>query len=172
MSLDNVIDCHTHRREERKHWVICFNWINHTTRVSQFEHCILRKKFAVLSEYKITRYWNQYGVLWVSFSIQVFFKFIIGLFWIRLRRGPTQVSTVLRKSVTFFIIKNTFQVEISPISCLNDSETQKRGLWGVPKISWGARQNIFHSSSLSFTTVVNAFLGNPFAFFSPWCLRS
>ena len=36
--------------------------------------------------------------------------------------------------------KNTFQVEIWPISCLNDSETQERGLQGVKiqKISWGS----------------------------------
>ena len=34
--------------------------------------------------------------------------------------------------------KNTFQVEIWPISRLNDSETQERGLQGVKiqKISW------------------------------------
>ena len=49
-------------------------------------------------------------------------------------RGSTPVFTVLRKSVTFFlkniflIIKKTFQVENWPISCLNDSETQERGL--------------------------------------------
>ena len=46
----------------------------------------------------------------------------------------TPASTALRELVRFFIlniflvIKNTFQVENWPISCLNDSETQKRGL--------------------------------------------
>ena len=46
----------------------------------------------------------------------------------------TPPSTALRELVRFFIlniflvIKNTFQVENWPISCLNDSETQKRGL--------------------------------------------
>ena len=49
-------------------------------------------------------------------------------------RGFTPVSTVLRKSVRFFItvifliIKNTFQVEFWPVCCLNDSETQEIGL--------------------------------------------
>ena len=49
-------------------------------------------------------------------------------------RITTLVSTVLGKSVTFCIInifltiKHTFQVEIWPISCLNDSETQEEGL--------------------------------------------
>ena len=49
----------------------------------------------------------------------------------------TPGSTVLRKSVRFFVInifleiKNTFQVKIWPISCLNDSETQERGRQGV-----------------------------------------
>ena len=44
------------------------------------------------------------------------------------RHGSTSISTVLGKLVRFFItnifliIKNTFQVEIWPISCLNDSE--------------------------------------------------
>ena len=44
----------------------------------------------------------------------------------------TPGSTVLRKSVRFFVInifleiKNTFQVKIWPISRLNDSETQER----------------------------------------------
>ena len=31
----------------------------------------------------------------------------------------------------FLIIKNTFQVEIWPLSHVNDSETQERGLIGV-----------------------------------------
>ena len=50
------------------------------------------------------------------------------------RRGSTLVSTVLRKSVRFFIInifliiKNTFQVETWAICCLSDSKTQERGL--------------------------------------------
>ena len=46
-------------------------------------------------------------------------------------RGSTPVSTVLRKSVTFFIINiflKTKNTEIWPISCLSDSETQERGL--------------------------------------------
>ena len=53
------------------------------------------------------------------------------------RRGSTPASNVLRKSVRFFITniflitKNTFQSEIWPLSCLNDSETQERGLSGV-----------------------------------------
>ena len=36
--------------------------------------------------------------------------------------------------------KNIFQVEIWPISCLNDLETQERGLQGakIPNISWGS----------------------------------
>ena len=48
------------------------------------------------------------------------------------RRRSTPVSTVLWKSVRFLINKiiyfhknKTFQVEDWPISCLNDSETQK-----------------------------------------------
>ena len=51
---------------------------------------------------------------------------------VKIGRGSTSVSTVLRKSVAFFIknifliIKNTFQFENWPISCLNDSETQER----------------------------------------------
>ena len=50
------------------------------------------------------------------------------------RRGCTPVSIVLRKSVrffiinTFFIIKNTFQVETWAICYLSDSKTQERGL--------------------------------------------
>ena len=50
------------------------------------------------------------------------------------RRGSTPVSTVLRKSVRFFIInifliiKNTFQVETWAICYLSDSKTQERGL--------------------------------------------
>ena len=50
------------------------------------------------------------------------------------RRGSIPVSTVLRKSVRFFIInifliiKNTFQVETWAICCLSDSKTQERGL--------------------------------------------
>ena len=50
------------------------------------------------------------------------------------RRGSTPVSTVLRKSVRFFIIntfliiKNTFQVETWAICYLSDSKTQDRGL--------------------------------------------
>ena len=50
------------------------------------------------------------------------------------RRGSTTVSTVLRKSVRFFIIntfliiKNTFQVETWAICYLSDSKTQERGL--------------------------------------------
>ena len=50
------------------------------------------------------------------------------------RRRSTLVSTVLRKSVRFFminiflIIKNTFQVETWAICCLSDSKTQERGL--------------------------------------------
>ena len=49
----------------------------------------------------------------------------------------TPSSTVLRKSVRFFVInifleiKNTFQVKIWPISRLNNSETQERGRQGV-----------------------------------------
>ena len=45
-----------------------------------------------------------------------------------LSHGSTSISTVLGKLVRFFItnifliIKNTFQVEIWPIPCLNDSE--------------------------------------------------
>ena len=52
----------------------------------------------------------------------------------RTRCGFTPASTALRELVRFFIlnlflvIKNTFQVKNWPISCLNDSETQKRGL--------------------------------------------
>ena len=51
-----------------------------------------------------------------------------------IRRGSTPVSTVLRKSVRFFIIniflviKNTCQVETWAICCLRDSKTQERGL--------------------------------------------
>ena len=51
-----------------------------------------------------------------------------------IRHGSIPSSTVLRKSVRFFIIKNifliiknTFQVEIWPVSRLNDSQTQERG---------------------------------------------
>ena len=54
------------------------------------------------------------------------------------RRRSTPVSTVLWKSVRFLIHRviyfnknKTFQVEDWPISCLNDSETQERGLWAV-----------------------------------------
>ena len=53
------------------------------------------------------------------------------------RDKSTLVSTILQKSVRFFIInmflvtKNTFQVEIWPLSHVNDSETQERGLIGV-----------------------------------------
>ena len=62
------------------------------------------------------------------------------------RGGSTSVSSILRKSVRLFIInilliiKNTFQVETWPISCLNDSETQDRGLYRVKiqNISWGS----------------------------------
>ena len=76
------------------------------------------------------------------------------------RRGPRPVSNVLRKSVRFFII-NIFLIKKNfpgwnlengldkcfirgelnwPISHLNDSETQERGLEGVKiqKISWGS----------------------------------
>ena len=76
------------------------------------------------------------------------------------RRGPGPVSSVLRKSVRFFII-NIFLIKKNfpgwnlengaekcfirgelnwPISHLNDSETQERGLIGVKiqKISWGS----------------------------------
>lgn len=60
------------------------------------------------------------------------------------RHRSTLVSTILRESVRFSIIniflmiKNSFQVEIWPISHLNDSETLGRGLSGVKiqKISW------------------------------------
>ena len=51
-----------------------------------------------------------------------------------IRHGSIPSSTVLRKSVRFsiiknifLIIKNTFQVEIWPVSRLNDSQTQERG---------------------------------------------
>ena len=62
------------------------------------------------------------------------------------RRGSTPVSTVLRKLVRFFIInifliiKNTFQVEIWPISRLNDSQTQERGfkVMKIQKLSRGS----------------------------------
>ena len=54
------------------------------------------------------------------------------------RRRSTPVSTVLRKSVgflineiTYFNKNKTFQVEIWPISCVYNSETQERGLWAV-----------------------------------------
>ena len=52
----------------------------------------------------------------------------------RTRCGFTPASTALRELVRFFllniflVIKNTFQVENWLILCLNDSETQKRGL--------------------------------------------
>ena len=55
-------------------------------------------------------------------------------FYFYSRRGSTPVSTVLRKSVRFFIIntfliiKNTFQVETWAICYLSDSKTQERGL--------------------------------------------
>ena len=66
-------------------------------------------------------------------AIISFFKFI--------KDPGTPASTILRKLVRFFHNKyifnnkNTFQFEIWPISYLNDSETQERGLKG--KISWG-----------------------------------
>ena len=53
------------------------------------------------------------------------------------RHKSTLASTILQKSVRFFIInmfliiKKTFQVEIWPLSHVNDSETQERGLIGV-----------------------------------------
>ena len=40
----------------------------------------------------------------------------------------TKIGQILHN---FFITKNTFQIEIWPISCLNDSEIQERGLQGV-----------------------------------------
>ena len=63
-----------------------------------------------------------------------------------IRRGSIPSSTVLRKSVRFFIInifliiKNTFQVEIWPISRLNDSQTQERGfkVMKIQKLSRGS----------------------------------
>ena len=70
------------------------------------------------------------------------------------RRRSTPVSTVLQKLVRFFIdnkpvflIKKNFPswnlengLDSQQISCLNDSETQKRGLWRVTiqKLSWGS----------------------------------
>ena len=71
----------------------------------------------------------------------------------RYRHGCTPVSTLLWKLVSFFIIdiflinkklsklQGFIQGEWNwPISCLNDSETQERGLKGVKiqKISWGS----------------------------------
>ena len=53
------------------------------------------------------------------------------------RRGSTPVSTVLRKSVRFFIIDilsckaSSEEKELAKLSCMNDSETQERGLWEV-----------------------------------------
>ena len=47
------------------------------------------------------------------------------------------VSTVLMKSVRFFIIDlisckaSSEEKELAKLSCLNDSETQERGLWEV-----------------------------------------
>ena len=92
-----------------------------------------------------------------SFSVWKFYVMQTVWFWALLgwtdsnsilmsRRGSTLVSSILRKSVRFFvinilfIIKNTFQVETWPISCLNDSEIQDRGLYQVKiqNISWGS----------------------------------
>ena len=53
------------------------------------------------------------------------------------RHGSTPVSTVLWKSVRFFIIDivsckaSSEEKELAKLSCLNDSETQERGLWEV-----------------------------------------
>ena len=58
--------------------------------------------------------------------------------------------------------KKTFQVEILPISCLNDSETQEKGPLGIkiPKIFWGRAC----PWTLLETCVFGARLGNPSEF--------
>ena len=54
-----------------------------------------------------------------------------------LRCGSTPVSTVLRKSVRFLIIDilsckaSSEEKKLAKLSCMNDSETQERGLWEV-----------------------------------------
>ena len=84
--------------------IICFSYIHYLT-ITSLHYCERKK------------------IYFVSLSYLPLF-----------RHRSTLLSTVLRKSVRFsiinifFMIKNSFQVEIWPISHLNDSETQGRGL--------------------------------------------
>ena len=66
----------------------------------------------------------------------IFAEMVCSSFFVYIRNGSTPVSTVFQKSVrisliNLFLLRKTFQVEIWPISCLIDLETQERFLQGV-----------------------------------------
>ena len=63
----------------------------------------------------------------------IFAEMVCSSFFVYIRNGSTPVSTVFQKSVrisliNLFLLRKTFQVEIWPISCLIDLETQERFL--------------------------------------------
>ena len=91
-----------------------------------------------MSRIREGRTWKFHCNLYIKCQdLVVQFSVVLWIGKLSFRRGSTPVSTVLRKSVRFFIIntfliiKNTFQVETWSICYLSDSKTQERGLKGL-----------------------------------------